>query len=140
MRFVYTKATADLTYATPRLPMVLSYRDQSIQATGLLDSGATVNVLPYYIGAALGIVWEEQPDYVELTGNLAQLQAKAIILTAFNPQIMLGGPIYLGFAWTQSENTPMILGHINFFETFNVCFYGQQNVFDIQPITQQELR
>jgi len=119
--------------------MILSYKERFVRATGLLDTGAMVSVLPYPIGVELGLVWEEQPDFVELTGNLAQLQAKGVVLTAFNPQITLGGPIYLAFAWTLSEDIPLILGHINFLETFNVCFYGKQNFFEVQPITEQEL-
>jgi hypothetical protein len=34
----------------PYLPLTLTYRDRSIRELGLLDTGASVNVLPYEIG------------------------------------------------------------------------------------------
>jgi hypothetical protein len=44
----------------PRLPLTLSLNHQSLTTEGLLDTGASVNVLPYEIGQELGLVWEEQ--------------------------------------------------------------------------------
>jgi hypothetical protein len=35
------------------------------------------------------------------------------------------------FAWTQAKNVPLLLGRINFFQEFDVCFYGSQLVFEI---------
>jgi hypothetical protein len=34
----------------PRLPLILRKGDQIIEVLGLVDSGATINVLPYEIG------------------------------------------------------------------------------------------
>lgn len=34
----------------PYIPITLTHRGQSVQATGLLDTGATVNVLPHQLG------------------------------------------------------------------------------------------
>ncbi|MDH6065417.1 hypothetical protein [Umezakia ovalisporum] len=42
-------------------------------------------------------------------------------------------PILLAFAWTQSPNAPVILGHLNFFAEFNVCFYRHELAFEICP-------
>jgi len=39
---------------------------------GLLDTGASVNVLPYNVGVQLGASWEEQRFCVTLAGNLAR--------------------------------------------------------------------
>ncbi|WP_244913187.1 hypothetical protein [Phormidesmis priestleyi] len=33
-------------------------------------------------------------------------------------------PLQLVFAWTQATNVPLILGQVNFFMEFDVCFYG----------------
>ncbi|WP_367275296.1 hypothetical protein [Microcoleus sp. CAWBG58] len=51
--------SGEVSYA-PYLPIILSYRNQSIEVMGLLDTGATMNVLPYEIGLQLGAVWDEQ--------------------------------------------------------------------------------
>jgi hypothetical protein len=42
----------------PRLPLVLHYGEQQLELVGLVDSGATVNVLPYTVGLQLGAVWD----------------------------------------------------------------------------------
>ncbi|MEB3295431.1 MAG: hypothetical protein VKJ24_19935 [Synechococcales bacterium] len=35
----------------------------------------------------------------------------------------------LAFAWTQAPNVPVILGHMNFFLLFDVCFYRAELAF-----------
>ena len=37
----------------PRLPLTLAYHDRAIAVTGVLDTGAMVNVLPYAVGVDL---------------------------------------------------------------------------------------
>ncbi len=56
----------------PYLPFTLVHQQVSITASGLLDTGASVNVLPYSIGVELGYDWERQTTALSLTGNLAQ--------------------------------------------------------------------
>jgi hypothetical protein len=46
--------------ALPTIPITLSYTDSSVSANALLDTGSTVNLLPYDIGLQLGAIWEEQ--------------------------------------------------------------------------------
>jgi hypothetical protein len=46
--------------ALPQLPLTLAYRDELVSVIALLDTGASVNVLPYNVGLQLGAVWEEQ--------------------------------------------------------------------------------
>jgi len=42
----------------PYLPLTLSYQNRSVEVIGLLDTGASVNVLPYNVGVQLGASWE----------------------------------------------------------------------------------
>jgi len=58
----------------PYLPFTLDYQEKTIAATGLLDTGASVNVLPYSLGIELGYEWERQTTALSLTGNLAQYE------------------------------------------------------------------
>jgi hypothetical protein len=44
----------------PYLPLVLSLNGQSLNTQGLLDTGASVNVLPYELGLQLGLIWEDE--------------------------------------------------------------------------------
>lgn len=43
----------------PYLPLTLSYQNRSLEVMSLLDTGATVNMLPYNIGLELGAIWED---------------------------------------------------------------------------------
>lgn len=114
----------------PYLPIALSYQNRSLQVSGLLDTGASVNVLPYDIGLQLGAVWEEQTISVVLTGNLARFLARGLVVSAQVGQCV---PVRLAFAWTQANDVPLILGRQNFFSEFDVCFYGSQLAFEVCP-------
>jgi hypothetical protein len=72
-QFPFYEADKSLEMASslPYLPLALTYHNRSLATSGLLDTGATVNVLPYEIGVNLGAIWEEQIKPVRLTGNLA---------------------------------------------------------------------
>lgn len=108
----------------------MTYQDKSLSVSGLLDTGSSVNVLPYEIGLRLGAVWERQRLSVPLGGNLARFEARALVLTA-NVERFL--PVKLAFAWTEDRNAPLILGHMNFFLAFDVCFYRSELAFEICP-------
>ncbi|MEP7287009.1 MAG: hypothetical protein ABI947_14735 [Chloroflexota bacterium] len=114
----------------PLMPLKLENDTQSMVLNGLLDTGATINVLPYEIGLALGLVWSQQNRSVELTGNLAQFEARASILIGVIGQFQ---PIPLVFAWTRAEGIPLLLGQVNFFAEFDVCFFHARGIFEIQP-------
>lgn len=61
-RFPFVERTnaAGQSSMMPYLPIALSHREHSVEMTALLDTGASVNVLPYEIGSQLGAVWEDQ--------------------------------------------------------------------------------
>ncbi len=114
----------------PCLPLTLSYNGRSVAVSGILDTGASVNVLPCEIGIELGAIWENQTTSVKLTGNLARSEARIIVLTAVVSRF---DPVRLAFAWTRAENVPLIMGQVNFFLEFDVCFFASQAVFEIAP-------
>ncbi|MEH2126219.1 hypothetical protein [Nostoc sp.] len=51
--------------------------------------------------------------------------------TEVNPELMLRNfrQVELAFAWTRDRNAPLILGHMNFFLAFDVCFYRSELAF-----------
>lgn len=114
----------------PIIPISLSYSEKSVEAEGLLDSGADVNVLPYSVGIKLGADWNAQNIAIELSGNLARYEARGIILTATVGNFEA---VRLAFAWTRTDEVPLLLGQVNFFGEFDVCFYGSQRAFEINP-------
>jgi len=115
----------------PLVPLELRLKGgEAVQAQGLLDSGATVNVLPYSLGVALGAVWEAQTTHVTLGGNLAAQEARAILMEARVADL---APVTLVFAWTRADNVPLLLGQVNFFDQFDVCFHRSRRQFEIKP-------
>ena len=67
--------------ALPFAPITLQARDRSVQVSALIDSGATLNVLPYDVGIQLGADWEAQVAPIRLGGNLAESEARGLILS-----------------------------------------------------------
>lgn len=112
----------------PRIPITLSYAGLSISAHALLDTGSTVNLLPYDIGLQLGVVWEEQTIRLPLAGNLAQVEARGLFL-----HVQIGNleRVRLAFAWAQVSEVPLILGQTNFFREFDVCFERSRRMIEI---------
>lgn len=132
VRFAFIEVDPELGALStlPYLPLILTYQIKSLSVSGLLDTGSSVNVLPYEIGLRLGAVWERQRLSVPLGGNLAKFEARALVLTANVEQFP---PVKLAFAWTKARNAPLILGHMNFFLAFDVCFYRSELAFEIGP-------
>jgi hypothetical protein len=112
------------------LPVTLSHETHVLAVVGLLDTGSTVNVLPYPLSLQLGLVWEQQTTRVHLTGSLARLPARGVIISG---QVASFPPVEPAFAWTPATDVPMILGQVNFFMKFDVCFFRSQAAFEVTP-------
>jgi hypothetical protein len=130
-RFPYLDIEPSLAEASrlPYLPLRLASPQQTLEVSGLLDTGATVNVIPYGLGLQLGFVWEQQTTPVHLSGNLAELPARVVLLSA---TVATFPPVRLAFAWTEAESVPLLLGQVNFFLEFDVCFFRTQSVFEVR--------
>jgi hypothetical protein len=131
-RYPFVAAESALGEASlrPYLPLTLTYQGQTITTSGLLDTGASVNVLPYRSGIELGAVWKQQTTTLQLTGNLAQYEARLLLVFALVGSFQ---PARLAFAWTEAEHVPLLLGQVNFFMEFNVCFYRSELTFEVAP-------
>ncbi|WP_293132797.1 hypothetical protein [Microcoleus sp. bin38.metabat.b11b12b14.051] len=132
-RFAFTERIDTLGRSSilPYLPITLSNGSNSVEVMALLDTGASVNVLPYEIGIQLGAIWEEQTVPIQLSGNLASSEARGLVISGTVAQF---SPILLAFAWSLSTDAPVILGHLNFFAEFNVCFFRHELAFEVYPI------
>lgn len=54
--FIERTNSMGLSSLMPYLPITLTYRGQAVESMALLDTGASVNVLPYEIGRQSGAV------------------------------------------------------------------------------------
>ena len=132
VRFAYADTAASCAEGNllAYLPITLSHGTHVLAVVGLLDTGSTVNVLPYPLGLQLGFVWEQQSTRVHLTGSLARLPAWGVIVSG---HVASFPPVELAFAWTQAPDVPMLLGQVNFFMEFDVCFFRSQAAFEVNP-------
>ena len=115
--------------AMPLLPLTLQANSLQQEVIALVDTGASVNVLPYEVGIALGFRWEDQVVPVELGGNLGAAEARAIALVASIGEF---APTRLVFAWSRQAGFRPILGQMNFFLEFDTCFFRAEGTFEIR--------
>ncbi|MGH9802141.1 MAG: hypothetical protein ACRD82_17400 [Blastocatellia bacterium] len=116
----------------PNLPLELSRQGRIVTAVGLVDTGAEISVLPYSLGRQLGLIWKPSAASITLGGKLTGLPAQP----AATEVTIEGLPAtYLAFAWTQSDDVPLILGQTNFFMEFDVCFYRSKEMFEVRVKT-----
>ncbi len=122
----YRKAPGMLT-PMPLLDFDLSYHENSIHVTALVDSGAMISILPFELGEQLGFSWDEQCVDIQLGGILQGAKASAVILQAHIDRLP---PVRLVFAWTARTDrpVPLVLGQINFFKQFRVDFTGNDEL------------
>lgn len=113
----------------PKLPLTLIGRN-SVATSGLVDSGAAVDVLPNALGTQLRFDWSQQTQSVELSGNLASVEACVVVLTA-----IVGGfpPVRLAFAWARTDDVSVIFGQVNLFLEFDVCFFRSRRIIEVRP-------
>ena len=132
MRFRYstTGPAQDESDSLPRVPLVLRSGVQAVDVVGLVDSGATVNVLPYEAGTQLGAVWDDTKANIRLAGALGSEPAIPLFAMAQIGDLPL---VRLAFAWVKRSDFPLILGQTNFFMEFDVCFYRSRLDFEVTP-------
>ncbi|MEN0048648.1 MAG: hypothetical protein AAF806_16420 [Bacteroidota bacterium] len=132
MRFKYSTLYPEQSQldSLPRVPLTLQLNNNEIEIVGLVDSGATINVMPFGVGTNLGAVWNEQKAIIPLAGNLEKSMAQPILIDA-----KLGDypPVQLAFAWVKHDKVPLILGQTNFFAEFDICFFRSKLEFEVKP-------
>jgi hypothetical protein len=128
--YVETRSALGATNRMPYLPFTLSSGVHNVAVSGLLDSGAAINAMPHAIGLQLGASWDAQTTPLRLTGNLSGVEARALIVTAV---VGTFAPVRLAFAWARIDDIPLILGQMNFFVEFDVCFFRTRERFEVRP-------
>ena len=130
-QFAYVPRDPSLGAASlaPLLPLTLAGQ-QTVATSGLVDSGAAINVLPFSLGAQLGLEWDAQTKTVELSGNLAPVEARIVVVTMIVGKFP---PVRQAFAWAKTDAVSLILGQVNFFMEFDVCFFRSRQQFEVRP-------
>ncbi|MEB3189290.1 MAG: hypothetical protein VKL42_02985 [Snowella sp.] len=96
-RFPFVKKVNDLGQENyvPYMPITLSYGGIYLESMGLLDTGATINVLPYDLGLQLEAVWNNQTVSIPLSGNLQPIEARGLVVSGIIGDF---SPVRLAFA------------------------------------------
>ena len=131
MKFDYLSLENAPHILMPLLPLRLTIDGAMANSLALVDSGSTINVLPFSVGLDLGASWENQTGRLQLTGNLSQFEARALFVYVSVPEVTRDLFVRLLFAWTRAEIARPILGQTNFFDEFDVCFFKSDTVFDV---------
>jgi hypothetical protein len=116
----------------PWLPVRLLGDPKAFDEFGLVDSAADVSILPFALGHRLGLKWSSAIPVPSIGGALQSTPAREASLDAI---IANWPPIRLIFAPLQRDAVPLILGQTNFFQEFDVCFFGSKQEFQVQPRT-----
>ncbi len=129
-RFSYTR-NRQIPVGMPLIDIQLSNGSNSIIVSALVDSGAALNILPFDVGIDLGLVWEDQTFSIDLGGVLTGSQAYAVLLEAHISNMQ---PKQLAFAWINRPSSEVrpLLGQVNFFQEFDVHFYGSKQLFEVE--------
>lgn len=106
----------------PRVTLSLYGNNRQAEVSGLVDSGATINVLPYHIGIQLGQIWDDRKAYIKLAGSLDNAIGIPLALKATIGDFK---PMRLAFAWVKSDDIPLILGQTNFLWSLMSAFIVQ---------------
>ena len=131
MTYQYTQSPSFPGGMLPLVDISLYYAGHEVSTTALVDSGAMVSVLPYDLGLELGFRWDEQTIPLQLSGGVKSL-AYAVLVRG---ELVGLPPVALAFAWSQqtSDRIRIVLGNLNFFQRFDVHFYGHRKIFEIEP-------
>ncbi|MDY3553754.1 retroviral-like aspartic protease family protein [Gemmata sp. JC717] len=131
-RFPYVSrgAQGPVSDLAPLLPLSLSRNGTSVDVVALVDSGATISVLPWSVGARFGVDWDALEVFCAVGGAAGRVPGKVILLDGtagtFPPQKLV-------FTWVKSDAVPVIVGQANFFLAFDVFFFRTRGYFEIQP-------
>lgn len=84
MRFKYsvTDPSRNELDSLPHLTLTLLCNNRQIDVVGLVDSGATIYVLPYEIGVHLKETWDERKANIKLAGNMGRFPAMPLAVMA----------------------------------------------------------
>ena len=125
--FPYQKLTSLM--LMPMLPIRLERLERGFDTVALVDSGASISVLPHSIGLALGCNWDEAKKGVSLGGSYSSDDTRVIALNVFVPEFQKKA---ISFLWLPNDNARLLLGQAHFFQYFDVCFSGNKQEFYIR--------
>lgn len=133
-QFSYTVTQREMGVAgvAPILKATLSVLGKSIEVEALIDSGARISLLPFGVGLNLGLNWDAEKIEARIAGAFGESTSKLVTASL---RFSRFPPVRMVFAWSKSNDTPLVLGQTNFFMEFDICFHWSRDIFDVRPKT-----
>ena len=130
LRFPYVQRLqpGDPLGLAPILPIRLGRDGKEVDAPALVDSGASISVLPLTLGSRFGVDWDSLPHSMPVGGSSGSQLGKVLALEG----LIAGFPsVPLLFSWLNTDAYRLVLGQTNFFMLFGVCFFRSQSYFEL---------
>lgn len=84
-----------------------------------VDSGADISLIPKSVGDTLGFEIEKTDKIIEIKG----IGERGVPIIIKNIQMKIGDRLLnTRIAWALIEEVPLLLGRLDVFKLFNVCF------------------
>ena len=131
LRIPYSTIGGNPQTLMPRFSLILNNEQNSLEVTGLVDSGSVLNVILFTVGQNLGFIWEHQTVPIHLGGVYSGIEARGVFVSASHTILTENQPIDMVFAWANSDKVSLVFGRTNFFQAFDVCFFGIDEYFEI---------
>ena len=115
----------------PMLPIRLEQNGHGFDAIALLDSGASVSILPHSMGLALGFQWDKARKGISIGGAYSSQNTRVVTFWVIVPECQRKA---ISFVWIPDDHARLILGQATFFHLFEVCFAGAKQEFYLREV------
>lgn len=131
-RFPYIPfgASGPISDLKPLVPIRLGLNRTALDVNALVDSGASVSVLPWSVGLRFGEDWDLLGNSCPVGGIAGGVPGKILVLVG---TVATFPAVPLAFSWVKSDAIPIIVGQTNFFMYFDVFFARNRSFFEVQP-------
>jgi hypothetical protein len=114
----------------PLVPIRLERNRAALDVVALVDSGASISVLPWSVGLRFGEDWDTLGIACPVGGSAGGAAGKILVVTG---TVAPFAPVPLVFSWVKTDAIPIIVGQTNFFLYFDVFFARNRSFFEVQP-------
>lgn len=121
IEFDFTEEKSSIlgTIKRPVAEITLINNKKELMESMYVDSGADISLIPKSVGDVLGLTVEKNDERRELKG-IGDYGTPIIIKKI---KMKVGEKVFDSrIAWALSEEVPLILGRLDIFQVFDVCF------------------
>lgn len=125
--FPFKKEKANIVEWIPRplAEVTLINEDREVTQWMYADSGADISLIPYSVGKLLKFILKPDDEIKEIGG----IGGGKVSVVVRKITLKIGSKEFRSrIAWCLSEDVPLILGRLDVFDVFKVCFDQKENI------------